>query len=167
MTKILSLDLGIHTGWACNTEEGLRYGTINLRKSKKDTRGQIYYELNNWLIRMVWKNVERSDVDMVAYEMPHNRGGATTEMLNTFAGTVQMVCYIWKIPHRSVHSLTIKKFMTGSGKATKEDMIKAVQKKHPGIKDLDEHQADAIALLCFMKAEQLRNDIEHCPLRND
>jgi len=167
MTKILSLDLGIHTGWAINDKNGLRYGTINFRKSRKDTRGRIYYEFYDWLDSRLWIGGEWSKVKMIAYEQPHNRGGATTEMLNTFAGIVQMVCYIWKIPHRSVHSLTIKKFMTGSGKATKEDMIKAVQKKHPGIKDLDEHQADAIALLCFMKAEQLRNDIEHCPLRND
>ena len=165
MMKILSLDLGIHTGWAYNAKEGLRYGAINFRQSKKDIRGQIYYEFYHWLGSILLMG--EGEIRMIAYEQPHNRGGATTEMLNTFAGIVQIICYIWKIPHRSVHSLTIKKFMTGSGKATKEDMIKAVQKEYPGIKDLDEHQADAIALLCFMKAEQLRNDIEHCPLRND
>ena len=147
--RILSLDLGTHTGWAWNRGKDIKSGTENFRGSKKDERGLIYGLFYNWLDAMIFTN----QIDMVAYEMPHNRGGAPTEMLNTFAGLVQMRCYAWQIPHKVVHSLTIKKFITGNGRANKTDVMKAVKKRYPKIKIIDDNQSDAIALLEYMMGE--------------
>jgi len=61
----------------------------------------------------------------VVYEQQHHRGRAATESALGCVATIQMWCEEWKINHTAVHSATLKLFATGSGRASKEDMLKA------------------------------------------
>jgi len=84
---------------------------------------------------------------LVIYEMPHMRGGYASDLLIGLMTVVRMVCLEHDILYMSVHSGTLKKFATGSGKASKEEMIIAAERTYGKV--ADDNQADALHLLDY------------------
>ena len=98
-----------------------------------------YVRLQRWLDEV------GARVDIVVYEMQHQRGGAASEIAAGFASHVQAWCAFRKIEHTSVHTATLKKFATGHGRADKSSVIDAVRRRwKPDVVSDDE--ADAVAL---------------------
>jgi Holliday junction resolvasome RuvABC endonuclease subunit len=63
---------------------------------------------------------------------------------------LQEKCAARGIEYASIHSLSLKKAITGSGKASKIEMIKAAEKIFKR-KVIDDNEADALLLLEFLR----------------
>lgn len=139
--RILALDLGTKTGWAtnCPQESGVQEFLLN----RGESPGMRYIRFRAWLEEMI----EIVKPDVIVYEQTHMRGGYATELAHGFSTRVQEICAKYGIEHAAVHSATLKKFATGSGRAKKEDMIKAAHTKLGVSKRIDDNEADALWLL--------------------
>ena len=141
--KILALDLGATTGFAL-IEEGkaLSWG----EKTFPGDRPQRFRAFRRWLVAYLLANRP----DTVIYERPFCRGLHATRSLWGMAGIVEeaVVDYAACL---DIVPTTLKKWATGSGKASKQDMIFiAVRFVHPPQSgpwpEMGEHEADAIIL---------------------
>jgi hypothetical protein len=118
--KILSLDLGTQTGWAFQTEDMLFSGTEEFKPARGDTAGMKYLLFSRWLKDVA---LEMDEGDLIAYERAHMRGGHATEIAHGFQAMVRAFAAENKMETMAVHTATIKKETTGSGKASKHDML--------------------------------------------
>ena len=146
--NILALDCGTKTGYATNLLNGEGSGVVDFKPKARESGGMRFLRFASWLSEMF----DLVKPSVVTYEMPHNRGGSATEVLNGMVAIVQKECASRGIEYTSVHSATLKKFATGSGRANKEDMIQACNDKlSKSVKD--DNEADALWLLEYAKEE--------------
>lgn len=139
----MGLDMATRTGWAVMDGQRLVHSDM-----KAYTKGKTALCLEERLLQF------RSDLstlfmhyqpDLVAYEVAHMRGGGPTRSGVGMETVLRMECYLCGIPVFGVHSLTLKKFATGSGKAEKPEMIEAVNVFLAGARVVtDDNEADAI-----------------------
>lgn len=143
---LLALDMATNTGWCCgDVREGKPVlGSIKLPSTKKD--------LGWWMdaaIKAYDDLIEHTHPDRVIYESPILRGSTRIETLRklyTLASVIEYVCRERGIPVYEVAITTVKKRLTGNGRAQKEDMIKAAKEKGMAPKNSDEADAFGIWL---------------------
>lgn len=153
MKVILGLDLGTHTGWAAICPDGrIESGVQHFEVARGDSPGMRWLRFNAWLDEVL----RLTHPDLVVYEQAHHRGGAATEITIGFATRVQEACAEWGTEHTTVHSATLKKFATGNGRASKDEMIEAAETRWPGSFAHDEADARWVA-------EWARTKYEHGP----
>ena len=148
--NILALDCGSKTGWAALIGKRLESGVTTFTLKRGESRGMIYILFNAWL----GKILHLTKPKLVVYEMAHHRGGAPTEILIGMVTRVQEECLTRNIDYTSVHSATVKKFATGKGNASKEEMFKKAAKVFSK-KIEDDNEADALFILKWAKEEYL------------
>ncbi len=141
--KILSLDMATVTGWATNVH-GNRSGTVEFPVKRGESPGMRFLRCRAWLNEML-QLIGKPDV--IAYEQAHHRGGADTAVALGFLAELQAFAAENGIELMSVHTSTLKKFATGSGRASKNDMVQAARQK--GWDPTDDNEADAVLLLAF------------------
>ena len=148
-TQILGLDLASRTGWAHSFGYG---GVIDLRNKQKDWGRMAYkfqYELKELL--------QEQRTDAIVCELPPNQlMGAARMILLGLHWQVRCAAFEFSIPMHDVAVPTIKKWATGSGKATKEDMIKAATDLD-WMQVVDDNHADAM-LICKWGEENVTVD---------
>ena len=154
MTTILALDLGSRMGWAVNNDGVIRSGMEDFTLSKGEHKGKRYNNCRKWIKEMIYMY----EPDMVYYEMPHMRGKHATQALHGYLTCLQMATATYGINIAEVHSGTLKKFATGYGKASKEDMIIASEmllgtEGQFTRKITDDNEADAICLLKYAESQ--------------
>jgi Holliday junction resolvasome RuvABC endonuclease subunit len=121
-----------------------------------------YVRFNRWIEETVFRSalngqglVERIGpprVDLLVFEQAHHRGGAATEVAAGFSTRVLEFAARHGIEHGTVHTATLKKFVTGKGNAKKPEMVGAVRLRWaPSV--TDDNEADAIAILYYALAE--------------
>lgn len=146
--RILALDLGTKTGWACNfvqTSDSLCIsGVQNFSLKRGESPGMRYLRFRSWLGELwgQWRT------PLIVYEQAHHRGGPATQVLSGLVSHLQAFCAEKNIDHAPVHSATLKKFATGNGRASKADMVAAMQKRW-NWKGEDFDEADAQAILAY------------------
>ncbi len=137
-SRILAFDLGTTGAWAFNrgfSYAPARLGTWNLIG---ENRVEKLAWFSNYLDVFAGE-----DYGVVIYERPFVRGRAATRFLWGMAGIVEAhFGYHSAVVDEAVSS--IKKHVTGSGRATKEDMIAAVSAL--GWNPSNDHEADAAAV---------------------
>jgi hypothetical protein len=143
--NVLSLDLGIHTGWALMENGQLESGTQVFDIQRGESPGMRWIRFSRWLATMALHPSGEPRVKLIAYEQTHHRGGAATHLGENFVGRIEEFCAAHGIEHAGVHTATLKKFTTGNGHAKKWEMLAAVSEKWKKVTDEDE--ADAIAVL--------------------
>lgn len=160
MANILAIDPGSHCGWACScgrqhttgfTHNGLRSGVYHVPKDERI--GMRFNAFRTWLTSML------RDHEVVAYEkafvMPR---GASTELFFGFIAILQEETAVRNIELVPVNAMRLKKWTTGHGRASKNDMLCAVIYRWKKIEHLREDcpkwcpdpshdEADAIAIL--------------------
>jgi len=145
---VLGIDPGLHTGWAAmweDDEEGqIICGTWNLRDDPSEHSLYALYSYLNTLIGM-------TQPDLVCYEEPVARGMAARS-LNRQIGVIITVCEIAEIAHYPVNPGTLKKFATGKGNASKEEMKEALDIRGLG-EEMDHNAVDAIWLADYGMSE--------------
>ena len=170
---ILALDLGTRTGWALAEGGRVESGTQVFDVKRGESPGMRWIRFRRWLAEIAMAEHSSGGgtidtpgsqrvpyflprVEMIVWEAAHHRGGAATHVGVNFAGRVEEFCAQNKIEHASVHTATIKKFATGSGRGDKGAMIAAVQRRGWAahvVEPLDDNHADALALLHYALEE--------------
>jgi hypothetical protein len=156
--RVLALDLGTHTGWAYFDGHRVESGTMTFDLKRGESPGCRYLRFNRWIREEFGADPLGTGVDLVVYEQTHNRGGAATEVAAGFATRVQEWAAEIKVQHASVHTATLKKHATGSGRAGKPDMIEAAlarQHTHAwptgDLTKLSDDEIDALWLLDYAR----------------
>ena len=92
---------------------------------------------------------------LLAIERPFGRGAFTSETPGVICAVCHMVAFDHQIPRREYTASAIKKAITGSGKASKRDVMDAVASRY-GFAPENDHQADAaaVAVLAWARAHQ-------------
>lgn len=159
--NILALDLATHTGWATLVDGRIESGVQSFELSREESKGMRFYRFNAWLAQMLnepygppqvpilgheWRN----RFHLVAWEQCHHRGGPATQLAEGLTTRVMEQCAVRGIEHCSVHTGTLKKYMTGSGAASKADMIAAVERL-TAVRCESDDEADALAVLFWAK----------------
>lgn len=147
---IVALDLGSVTGFAVQSKHGLSSGTLNFKKKGK-FHPSGYKALYDFLRTFIEGPHEHPDLEVVV-ELPHaGRFLAPLRILFGLLSIVHLYCDLFKVKLTEYRAKEIKKFWTGKGTASKEEMVSETQKKFPNVKD--HNQSDAIALL-YMHMEK-------------
>lgn len=84
-------------------------------------------------------------IDVIVFEQAHHRGGAATAVCVGLVTEVLAFAAEHDIETMPVHTASLKKFATGSGRASKTDMIEAAKAR--GWNPQDDNEADAQLLL--------------------
>lgn len=146
MIKILGLDLGTRCGWALLANGVTESGVQVFDVRRGESPGMRFLRFNRWL-----HDVCQPHVDVIAYEAPHHRGGAATEVACGFSTRVHEYTAKHGGHHINVHTATLKKFATGSGRAGKDKMIEAARQYKTDV--TDDNEADALHVLAWALAE--------------
>lgn len=174
---ILGLDLGTRTGWCLGTgATAPALGSITMPDSKEDI-GPFADFFAKWLsarldqAQTLWealppKEKTNSGV-IVCFEAPLLPGAkldrdtgkiikapvniATTRKLQGLAWEVEKQCYARKLACREEFLQTIKKGLTGSGKADKLDMERACRRAGLSPKTNDESDAFGVWLVAGVR----------------
>lgn len=147
--RVVTFDLATNTGWA-NYAGGQLLGSGTTKLGKVGEAWKRMAAARDWLpqvLRQVaWGLGE------VAYEAPlmsPRNFNATRSAIQLEAALLQ-ACQSLGIPERMVHVYhvgTIKKAATGSGRASKDEVVEAMSQRW-GLSGLsDDNEADALAVL--------------------
>ena len=139
MAKILALDIATKTGWATDGLSGVQTFPLN----RGESPGMRLLRFRRWLretIAMVKPGV-------IAYEQAHHRGGAATALALHFQGEMLAAAAEFGSETLPVHSATLKKYATGSGRAEKQQMIDEARRR--GFDPKDDNEADACLIWCW------------------
>jgi len=150
---LLALDLGSTCGWATwdSEKKCVESGIVSFKLWRGESPGMRFLRFRKWLA----ETLDLIRPDIVYVEMPHHRGGYATSLLIGFHTRVEEECARLNIPYSSVHTATLKKFIAGNGRASKDEVREAVVKKFPDIVIIDDNHADALALLLYGKEDSL------------
>ena len=152
--KVFAFDLGTQCGFALGDYNGadkpaVISGSNSLKGSRFSGGGMRYVHFR----KMLNEIVDAGGLpDQVVYEEVRRHAG--TDAAHVYGG-LQAVLTAWcednKVPYEAVSVGTIKKFATGKGNASKEQMIEAVTSW--GYSPDDDNAADALALLHYWLVE--------------
>lgn len=151
MPNLLFLDVSTKTGWAAYdaVNNYIEVGKEVFETRRGESNGMRFLRFRKWLYEMV-KHVKPA---IIGYEQSHHRGGAATELCVGLTTRVQEVAASRGIEYVGVHTATLKKFITGSGRGDKKMVIEAIKKLYPDIKTAhkDHDIADALAGVTWLK----------------
>lgn len=96
-----------------------------------------------------WLNcfLDEHQTDEIVHEQAHHQGGPATRLLLGLTSIIELIAAQRAIPVHAVHTGTLKKYATGSGKAQKHQMREAAEALHPTIQLIDDNHVDALWLL--------------------
>jgi len=134
--KLLALDIATKTGWKTATASG----TWDLTPNKGESSGMRLIRFRAKLIEII----KAENIRIIAYERPAGFHKSALIIAGELVGVLKTVAEEYHIHLACYSSTEIKKFATGKGNATKEEMIKAAQRK--GYNPQDDNEADAIHL---------------------
>ena len=139
---VLGLDLATKTGWAVLTLEGLiSSGVFSMENMANSQKCLTFYQ---WLNKMI----ETYKPEAIVYEHPiiHKLNRSGVGSIKNLEGILFVACELFKVPFASVYPATLKKFATGSGRASKREMKDCAKTVFNEIKIIDDNHADALFL---------------------
>mgnify|MGYP001594445499 CR=1 FL=1 len=83
---------------------------------------------------------------MVTEQSLYNQNFKSSRIIAEVIGFCKLACEQRKIPFVLVYVPSWKKFITGKGNATKEEIFKTMLERHPGHKNVTQDEADAISI---------------------
>ena len=139
--NVLALDPATNTGWAHSL--GFE-GTWNLKVKSDESSGMRLVRFRSKLDAIH----EQLGFGLIAYEMaivmPGRSSGSSVG--KELQGVLKLWCEDRKVDYRSYSPSEVKKHATGRGRASKEMMIQAAQKKWRKVIE-DDNIADALWIL--------------------
>lgn len=139
---ILGLDCATKTGWCvydARTKKIIGSGVQDFSKKRGESNGLMFLRFSKWLRELI----SLTQPFLIAYERAHFRGGAATEICVGLQTRAQEYAVEIGIEAAPVTSGNLKKFVTGGGKANKEQMTE-LAKNVLGRDPIDDNEADAI-----------------------
>jgi Holliday junction resolvasome RuvABC endonuclease subunit len=148
-TAVLALDLGTCTGWALQERGGrICSGSQPFRPQRYEGGGMRFLRFQRWLTELSQSHTSPAQplIDQVVFEEVRRHAGVdAAHAYGGFLGQLGSFCEHHRIPYQGVPVGTIKRFITGKGNASKEQVIAAV--RDLGHSPVDDNEADALALL--------------------
>lgn len=145
---ILALDLGTTMGWSLSSDGYITSGTSNFKAGRFEGGGMRFLRFNSWL-----EEISKQLIDVVYFEEVRRHIGVdAAHVYGGFLSQLTAFCEKNSIPYQGVPVGTIKKFITGKGNASKQEVIEAIRNK--GHLPKDDNEADSLALLYYAR-EQL------------
>jgi Holliday junction resolvasome RuvABC endonuclease subunit len=139
--NFLSLDLGSKTGFGILKDGNITIGTKKLRHDRNASGVRFLY-FRNWLI----ETIETYNIYSVFFERVYGHKGVdAAHVYGGFMYTLAAVCEEKHIKCIGIPVGTIKKFATGNGHATKEEMMNFARRL--GFNPIDDNAADSLAIL--------------------
>lgn len=136
---ILGIDPGLNVGW-CLYHPDLA-PAFGLERLPGEDLGAQLHHFAGWLTSLIW----RVQPAALALERPFGRATFTSDIPGAVTAVAHMVAHECGTPRIEFVASAVKKAMTGSGIATKGDVIKAVRSKFAA-RVLSSHEADAAAV---------------------
>ncbi len=118
-TPVVALDLGSKkTGWALRRpDRALEHGVREFKLARGETEGMLYRRFRVWLHGLLVKCDAPGPKPVLAFEAPHQRGGAATALALGLRSHVLELAEQHGLEVAIVHTATLKKHATGCGKA--------------------------------------------------
>lgn len=146
--SILTLDLGKQTGWAISHEGIIQSGSESFHSSRFSGGGMVFLKFRKWLNSMQEKF---ANIEAVYFEeVRRHLGTDASHCYGGFLAHLSSWCEENHIPYQGVPVKTIKRFIAGTGNATKEQVIEEVNKK--GFCPIDNNEADSLALMFYAQS---------------
>jgi len=152
--NIFALDCGKKTGWAMLVNDSLESGVQEFSLHRGESPGMIFLRFNAWLAEMF----RLGKPELVVFEQPHHRGGAATHLHLGFVTRIEELCAKANVEYTMVHSATLKKWATGSGRAGKEEMVVRAR-EFLSREPIDDNEADAVLILYWAKESFVNEDL--------
>lgn len=156
--NLLALDLGTSYGYAIYIDGTIISGTKKLRVDKKAS-GSRFLDFRNWLIQVIKKYC----INKVFFERVYGHTGM--EAAHIYGGFIYMlaaVCLELNVECTGLAVKSIKKFMAGTGNASKDQMIAAARSQ--GFDPADDNEADALGVL-FLGLNRINESYDTLSLR--
>jgi Holliday junction resolvasome RuvABC endonuclease subunit len=131
------LDLGTSCGWATLFDNTRHSGVQVFDLKRGESPGMRYLRFHRWLVDFPMRP------ELCVYEQAIRRGGAATAVALGFEAHLLSFCAQYGIEHQPVNLKTLKVFATGSGGASKGDMVAALSRKFGTPLNMDDNEADA------------------------
>jgi Holliday junction resolvasome RuvABC endonuclease subunit len=140
---ICALDLATTTGFASTSHGILISGSYKCRNKAKEPWGSCFLSFKRWLREWL---IQEKPEKLYYEEVRRWSSGDAAKAYCGLRAVMLMECELWGIGVVGVAVGTIKKHATGSGKASKDEMIEAAWRRW-GVRCKDDNQADAIAVI--------------------
>lgn len=144
--NILSVDQGTITGWALLTDGEIYSGTQDFTPKRGESPGMRYLRFGGWLHEMN-SLAGNGGVGLIVHEMAHHRGGAAAQVAIGLVTKIQEFAAKHACEVTNVHSTRLKKWATGKGNASKQEMIDKC--KAMGFNPQSDDEADALLILHY------------------
>jgi len=148
--RIIGIDPGTMCGWAI-TEDGKRLasGVWQLKTNRHEGGGMRYLRVRRYLEQLL----EFYKIDALAYEeVRRHMGVDAAHIYGGIVGQITAICEDQSIPFQAIPVGTAKKLATKRGNASKDDMIKAANKKWD-LELTDDNEADALWMAFTLENE--------------
>jgi len=143
-------DLGGKTGYALLDDRGcrIRSGTLKLGKRSQESLKKLYEFLVTFL----------EDALFIGYEKVtfFSKGTKAAHAYGSYEAILWHVCSTLKLDPEMVHVGTLKKFSTGNGRASKEDMEAFVWSTFNYV-PYDDNEADALCIAYYFYNEYINS----------
>lgn len=137
---VIGIDIGTACGWAVRRGPGdMISGCWDLSLGRFDGSGMRVLRLR----RLFNELLDSTSPDLVAYEEVRRHVGTdAAHVYGELAGVIKGECELRKTPYCGMPVGTIKKFATGNGAASKDQMISAANAKWE-VRLANDNEADA------------------------
>ncbi len=150
---ILAIDPGVSCGWAVLSDRGIHDSSGVEKLAKKDDPFAKRFAL----ARAFFRNtiILTMPTQIVCERMGYLQSYNTTVSLYGMVAMLEEMAWTFDLTIAFVSPNAVKKFATGSGKATKAEMRHAAERRWPAIKKIRNDQADALFIgECWRKTKQ-------------
>ena len=139
------MDIATHTGYYCLNEGGTWDFTESMRRNNNKQHKAFLDTLIDFIQRNNIKQIVAEDVSV-------NNHFSDARKLSEFRGILLEVCDTLELPEPVfINPMTIKKFATGNGHASKDAMVKFCKLRWQ-IEAVDDNMADAVHIFyCYVK----------------
>lgn len=141
-SELLALDIATHTGFYSTNG----FGTWNFTESKKRNDNKQHKDFRDTVMNYIVSNGIKH---IVAEDVNVNKFFSDMRKLSEFRGILFEVCDELNLEEPTfVNVATLKKWATGNGRASKQEMMKACEEKYRFVPE-DDNVSDACHLFHY------------------
>lgn len=145
--RVLGIDPGLNrTGWAIVEAKGNSYFHIASGVIKTSASNDLALRLNKIFVEL-GGNIDEHKPSAAAIENTYvNQNFASSLQLAHARAACMLSCANAQVGVREYQAKSVKKLLTGSGNADKEQMLKMLSLMLPSLTNIGADEADAIAI---------------------
>lgn len=155
--RVLALDPATVTGFCIGNiedEKPDQHGFFSVQHSNRGAKLAAFYARLDGFIKVGASSGQ--PIDVIAYERPGGSHFTGVQFHANLEGIIIYLAHKAGIEVLPLSALSMKKLVTGSGKASKTQVVKAIKEYSPNI--ADNNEADAYGLYLLAKHKLTQHD---------